>query len=158
MGLRVLVVEDEALLAMLVEEYLDELGCEVAGVAMRLDEALEQARTLAVDVAVLDVNLAGQASYVVAEVLRERGVPVVFATGYGAAGLPENLKGTPLLPKPFQCEQLADALSAACGGWPASSVTAMRPASHDAARDEADERGAGAPGAGERDRLRHRHR
>ena len=98
MGLRVLVVEDEAVLAMLVEEYLDELGCEVAGMAMRLDEAVAQARTLAVDVAVLDVNLAGQASYLVAEVLRERGVPVVFATGYGAAGIPENLKGTPCFP------------------------------------------------------------
>lgn len=116
-GLRVLVVEDEALIAMLVEEYLDELGCEVAGVAGRLEEALEKARTLApLDLAVLDVNLAGRLSYPVASVLRERGVALVFATGYGGAGLPEDLRGVPVLSKPFERDQLAEVLSAARHG------------------------------------------
>lgn len=115
-GLRVLVVEDEAMVSMLVEEFLDELGCEVAGVASRLDDALEKARTLALDAAVLDVNLAGQMSYPVAEVLRARDVAFVFATGYGLAGLPAGLRGAPVLAKPFHCEQLAGALDAARRG------------------------------------------
>ena len=112
-GTRVLVVEDEALVSMLVEEYLDELGCEVVAVSPRLEDALEKARTLALDAAVLDVNLAGRLSYPVAELLRSRGVPFVFATGYGVAGLPEGLHGAPVLAKPFQQDQLAAALCAA---------------------------------------------
>lgn len=114
-GTRVLVVEDEALVSMLVEAYLDELGCEVVGVAPRLEDALEKARTLALDAAVLDVNLAGRLSYPVAELLRSRGVPFVFATGYGMAGLPEALRGMPVLAKPFRQDQLAAALCASRG-------------------------------------------
>ena len=109
-GTRVLVVEDEALVSMLVEEYLDELGCEVVGVASRLEDALEKARALALDAAVLDVNLAGRLSYPVAELLRARGVPFVFATGYGLSGLPDELRGAPVLAKPFRQDQLAAAL------------------------------------------------
>lgn len=112
-GLRVLVVEDEALVSMLVEEYLDDLGCEVVAVASRLDDALEKARTLVLDAAVLDVNLAGRLSYSVAEVLHARGLLTVFATGYGAAGLPATFSDAPILTKPFRQEQLAEALSAA---------------------------------------------
>ena len=112
-GARVLVVEDEALVAMLVEEYLDELGCQVVAVAPRLEDAQELARTLALDAAVLDVNLAGRLSYPVAEVLRARGVPFVFATGYGLAGLPDALRGVPVLSKPFRQDQFAAALEAA---------------------------------------------
>ena len=110
-GLRVLVVEDEALISMLIEEYLEELGCEVVGMAARLEDAVEKACTLALDLAVLDVNLAGRLSYPVADALRARGVPVVFATGYGTEGLPVELHGAAVLSKPFQQVQLAEALS-----------------------------------------------
>ncbi len=115
-GLRVLVVEDEWLVAMLVEEYLNDLGCEVVGSASRLEDALEKARTLPIDIAVLDVNLAGKLSYPVAEVLRKRNVPFLLATGYGVAALPDALRGTPVLAKPFVQDQLAAALQAARDG------------------------------------------
>ncbi|HEY0206881.1 MAG TPA: response regulator [Acetobacteraceae bacterium] len=110
-GLRVLVVEDEALVSMLIEDFLEELGCEVVGVASRLEDAMENARTLELDAAVLDVNLAGHLSYPVAQALRARGVPVVFATGYGTEGLPVELQQFAVLSKPFRQEQLAKALS-----------------------------------------------
>lgn len=109
-GLRVMVVEHEVLLAMWVEDVLEEIGCEVLATASRLEDAVGKAQALAMDVAALDVNQAGRLSYPVAEVLRARGIPFVFATGYGAAGLPERLQGVPTLPKPFQPDQLAEAL------------------------------------------------
>lgn len=115
-GTRVLVVEDEAFVALLVEEYLAELGCTVVGTASRLEEALKMARTLLLDVAVLDVNLAGKLSYPVAEVLRARNIPFVFATGYGTVGLPDGLRHAPVLAKPFRQEQLGEVLRVAMAG------------------------------------------
>lgn len=109
-GLRVMVVEDEALLAMWLEDVLEEMGCEVVATASRLEDAMDKAQALAMDVALLDVNLAGQLSYPVAKILRARSIPFVFASGYGAAGLPNELQDVPMLPKPFQPDQLADAL------------------------------------------------
>ena len=114
-GTRVLVVEDEALISMMLEDYLLEIGCRVVGTAGRLEEALEMARRVSMDVAVLDVNLAGKVSYPVAEVLRGRNIPFLFATGYGTAGLPVGLRGTPILSKPFLLDQLEKALSVATG-------------------------------------------
>lgn len=111
-GLRVMLVEDEALVSMLVEDFLEGLGCELVAVASRLEDALEKARTVELDAAVLDVNLAGDMSYPVAEALRRRAVPFVFATGYGTASLPEELRTAPVLPKPFRQGQLAEALLA----------------------------------------------
>ncbi|MFO1024990.1 MAG: response regulator [Acetobacteraceae bacterium] len=110
-GIRVLVVEDEALIAMVIEEQLAELGCEVSG-ASRLEEAMEKAKILPLDAAVLDVNLAGMLSYPVAQILHARGVPFVFATGYGVQGLPPELSGVPVLSKPFGQQELAAALHA----------------------------------------------
>ena len=110
-GLRILVVEDEAVVSMLIEDFLEELGCEVVAMASRLEDAMENARTLELDAAVLDVNLAGRLSYPVAQALRARGVPVVFATGYGTEGLPVELQQSAVLSKPFRQEQLAKALS-----------------------------------------------
>jgi CheY-like chemotaxis protein len=112
-GTRVLVVEDESILAMLIEMHLDDLGCKVVGSASRLQEALEKARLLELDIGLLDVNLAGEMSYPVASVLRARNVPVVFATGYGLSGLPVELHDAPVLTKPFLQAQLAEALLAA---------------------------------------------
>jgi CheY-like chemotaxis protein len=114
-GLRVLVVEDEPIVAMLVEEYLEDLGCKVVAVATRLNDALKQARTLDLDAGVLDVNLAGELSYPVAEVLRDRTVPFLFATGYGSAGKPTSMFDAPVLSKPFRMKQLAEILLKVCG-------------------------------------------
>lgn len=112
-GLRVLVVEDESLVSMVIEDCLDVLGCKVVGTASRLEEALEKAASLAIDAALLDVNLAGRLSYPVAEVLRARGLPFIFATGYGTDGVPPDLRDAPVLAKPLALQQLAAALRAA---------------------------------------------
>lgn len=116
-GLRILVVEDEWLLATIVEEYLNNLGCEVVGSAARLEDALEKARTLSFDIALLDVNLAGTPSFPVAEMLRERNVPFLFVTAYGLSALPVALRDTPVLAKPFVQDELAKALQAARHGF-----------------------------------------
>ncbi|HEY0203034.1 MAG TPA: response regulator [Acetobacteraceae bacterium] len=114
--MRVLVVEDEAIVSMLLEEFLEEMGCEITATASRFDDALEKARSLTLDLALLDVNLAGRLSYPVAELLLGRGVPVVFSTGYGASALPDALHGVTVLSKPFRHNQLAAAMQAAREG------------------------------------------
>src|SRR3954464_66381 len=79
-GLRVLVVEDEMMVSMLIEDMLADLGCSVVGPASRLDEAMQLAKEAALDCAVLDVNLGAQPIFPLADVLREKGVPFAFAT------------------------------------------------------------------------------
>jgi CheY-like chemotaxis protein len=93
-GTRVLVVEDEALIAVL------------------LEDGLAKAASLQIDVAILDMNLAGKLSYPIGEVLAARNIPFIFATGYGASALPEALAGTPVLAKPFEPARLEQVLRA----------------------------------------------
>jgi CheY-like chemotaxis protein len=112
-ALRVLVVEDEMLVAMNIEDMLVDLGHEVIALASRLETALAFARDATFDVAMLDVNLAGQASFPVAEVLRARGIPYLFATGYGIQGIAEAYRGAPVLQKPFRAKDLEESLRAA---------------------------------------------
>ncbi|WP_244476591.1 MULTISPECIES: response regulator [unclassified Methylobacterium] len=100
-GRRVLLVEDESLVAMLAEDMLMDLGCEVV-LAMRLDKALALARTETFDAAVLDVNLGEARSYPIADVLFERSLPFLFATGYGTQGLERAYQSVPVLQKPYQ--------------------------------------------------------
>jgi len=109
-GLRVLVVEDEMMVSMLIEDMLTDLGCAIVGPASRLDEAMELARATEFDCAVLDVNLGGQPIFPVADLLRERGRPFAFATGYGDAGLRDQDRGAPVLQKPFREGDLARVL------------------------------------------------
>ena len=103
---RVMVVEDEILIGMLLEDMLGDLGYEVAATASRVDEAAKLARDIQIDAAILDVNLNGQEVYPVAEILVGRGIPFVFATGYGERGLPSAYQKSPTLQKPFQQETL----------------------------------------------------
>lgn len=114
-GLRVLVIEDEAMVAFLIEDMLGEMGHEVGAVASRVQQGLELAKTGAFDFAIVDVNLDGQPSYPIAEILAERGVPFVFATGYGARGLDARFAGTPVLAKPFVMADLQRVLSHVVG-------------------------------------------
>jgi CheY-like chemotaxis protein len=107
-GLRVLVVEDEALVALLLEDMLAELGHEVIGPVAQLAKALEIARHEELDIAILDVSLNGGNTYSVAEALGARGIPFVFATGYGRAALVEPYTDAPLLQKPFRQSDLQD--------------------------------------------------
>lgn len=110
-GRRVLVVEDEVLVSMLIEDVLAELGCEAVSTATRVPQALDLVSREAFDIAILDRNLAGQAVYPVADELARRGVPFIFATGYGDRGLREDYKERPMLQKPFRLDELARAIA-----------------------------------------------
>jgi len=107
-GKTILVVEDEPLVAMMVEDMLIELGAIVIGPASTLAEALELAGQGGFDAALLDVNLNGERSHAVAELLTARGTPFVYATGYGSAG--EYQHDAEVLAKPYQGEQMEAAL------------------------------------------------
>jgi CheY-like chemotaxis protein len=110
-GRRVLVVEDEMLVAMLLEDMLADLGCTVVGPAARVEQALAMIETAAsLDAAVLDLNINGQKSYPVADALVAGGVPFVFATGYGPHSLMNGYSWFPLLQKPFKRLELGKAL------------------------------------------------
>jgi CheY-like chemotaxis protein len=110
--LRILIVEDEMLVAMNIEDMLLDLGHEVAGIASRLAPALSLAGEASIDAAMLDVNLAGENSFPVADLLAARGIPFVFATGYGVQGIEERYRGRPLLQKPFRASDLGPILAA----------------------------------------------
>jgi CheY-like chemotaxis protein len=112
-GKRVLLVEDEMMIRMLLEGMLDDLGHIVAGEAGAIDEALALAKSADFDIALLDVNLNGRPITPVVEILIKRGLPFVFASGYGQGGVPEPYRGSPVLQKPFQVEALAAAINAA---------------------------------------------
>jgi CheY-like chemotaxis protein len=110
-SLKVFLVEDEAMIRMMVVDMLEELGHTIAAEAGHLDKAIELARSTDFDFAILDVNLAGKNITPVAEVVKARGLPLVFATGYGAAGIPEEFRGYRALQKPFQIEELQKILA-----------------------------------------------
>jgi CheY-like chemotaxis protein len=111
---RILVVEDEAMICMLLEDMVLDCGGEIVGPVARFDDALELARKAEFGVAVLDLNLNGTLSYPIAEVIRQRGIPVIFATGYGADGLLDRFRDCPTLQKPFSQQDFAEAVAAAC--------------------------------------------
>lgn len=112
-GLSVLLVEDEFIIALLLEEMLRDLGYRVLGPVARLGKALEMARREGVDAAILDINLNGEEVYPVAETLAARGIPFVFVTGYGRDRLRAPYCNSPTLPKPFRRGDLQDALAMA---------------------------------------------
>lgn len=113
-GLRIIVVEDEMIIALMLQDMLAELGHSVVGVAGRLDSALGLAREAEADLAILDVNLGGEDSLPVAQVLAERGVPFLFATGYGSPAHDAPYQDTITLNKPFEMNDLSRALHRLC--------------------------------------------
>jgi CheY-like chemotaxis protein len=110
---RVLVVEDDVMIRMLIEDMLTDLGFELAAEASKVHEALAAVQSAEIDVAILDVNLSGETTGPVAEALAAQGTPFVFATGYGEHGLPEQFRDRPLLKKPFQIDSLKRVLDTA---------------------------------------------
>jgi CheY-like chemotaxis protein len=111
-GCRILVIEDEMLVAMMIEAVLDEAACRIVGPFGRLSQALKSAQEDAIDVALLDVNLHGEQVFPVADALAARGIPFVFVTGYGAGGLPLRFKDSPVLTKPYRPAAVLAALTA----------------------------------------------
>jgi DNA-binding response OmpR family regulator len=101
---RILVVDDEPLISMLMEDWLAELGCEVVGPASSVEQGLDIAGNAQLDAAILDVNLAGNNSYALANALKQRGVPFAFATGDGSVDAAAGFANPILLPKPFDFE------------------------------------------------------
>jgi CheY-like chemotaxis protein len=101
---RILVLEDDPLIAFMVRDWLAELGYETAGPAPSVRSALNIIAASEVDGAILDVTLDGEDCYPVADALLERGVPIAFATGYGAKGVAPRFKDALMLPKPYGFE------------------------------------------------------
>jgi CheY-like chemotaxis protein len=112
-GVRVLIIEDETLIALLLEDMLTDLGCTILGSTSTVEAAIEMMDRTPPDIAVLDINLGGEKSYAVAEALAKRGVKFVFSTGYTDGRLEPPWRDRPVLQKPFGQEQLAVALDVA---------------------------------------------
>jgi CheY-like chemotaxis protein len=111
-----LLVEDEALIRMMVAGMIEELGQTVAAEAGNIADALNLAQSAQFRVALLDINLAGHRIDPVAEIIERRGLPFIFSSGYGAKGLPAKFYDRPVLQKPFLIERLVEAIEAAVGG------------------------------------------
>ena len=115
-GTRVLLVEDEMLVAMLLEDALKELGCTVVGPISRVEAAENTIVAERFDCALLDINLRGKPVYPLAELLAKRSVPFGFVTGYGGGGVPAPFAGHPVLQKPFLTRDLAAVLTRLIAG------------------------------------------
>ncbi|MBE9607064.1 response regulator [Acetobacteraceae bacterium H6797] len=111
-GKNILIVEDEMIVAMDLEDSLRRHGAKVIGPALRLKTALDLAGSAAIDAAVLDVNLNGERSYPVAQLLLERGIPFLFATGYGHVEQEMRFAEVPLLKKPYRSQEVVARLEA----------------------------------------------
>lgn len=113
-----MLAEDEFHILLLLEDMLGSLGCEIVETASNLNSALDRAERCDIDAAVLDVNLAGQAVYPVAEALKRRNIPMVFCSGYGKSGIDPAWADYPVVQKPFGETLLARALKQAVSPAP----------------------------------------
>ncbi len=112
----VLLVEDEVMIRMMVADMLEELGYAIVAEAGDIDEGVRLVQATDFDIAILDVNVNGKVISPVAEAIQMRGIPFVFATGYGVQGVPERFRDRPTLQKPFQIETLARTIEATLKG------------------------------------------
>jgi CheY-like chemotaxis protein len=106
----VLLVEDETLIRMMIADMVEELGHTIVAEAGNMTEALALAQTADFEIAVLDINVGGARIEPVADVIAGRRLPFIFASGYGAAGVPEQFRDRPTLQKPFPKERLGTAI------------------------------------------------
>lgn len=109
-GRRVLVVDDETLITMLIEDMLTDLGCATVGPAHQLNEALGLAREADFDCAILDLNLNGASTAPVAKALQARNIPFAFVSGYAVSDLGPDFEAAPVLQKPFNAQDIAAVL------------------------------------------------
>ena len=106
-------VEDEVMIRMMVADMLEELGYHVAAEAGEIGEAIRLVQSTDFDLAILDVNVNGKVISPVADLIKARNRPFIFATGYGSSGLPEEYRDRPALQKPFQLETLGKVIDMA---------------------------------------------
>ncbi|WP_246401299.1 response regulator [Rhizobium hidalgonense] len=111
---RILIVEDEFLIAMLLEDLLSRMGHHVVACVARVDEAMKFVDQPDIDFAILDINLGGEKSFPVATLLRRRKIPFIFATGYGTEGLADEFRDELALRKPYDPLDLERAIAQAC--------------------------------------------
>lgn len=111
-SLRLFIVEDEYLLLTLLQEFIAELGHQVEAATCDFDAALVMAQKANFDVAILDVNLAGTLVWPVADIVKQRGRPIIVTTGYNERALPDDLD-CPVLQKPYRVSDLGQALELA---------------------------------------------
>ena len=104
---RILIVEDEMMVEMFLKDMLVDIGHEVVASKRSFNEGMEVAQSAQFDFAILDVNLRGVASFAIADVLRERRIPFVFATGYGKIGIHDRFADIAVLSKPFSIKLLS---------------------------------------------------
>jgi CheY-like chemotaxis protein len=116
--LRILLVEDEALLLLMIADMVEELGHHVVAKAGSIEQAATVVQSANFDLAILDVNVADRPITPIAAIIADRGLPFVFATGYGASALPEMFRDRPHLKKPFLLSQLRIAIDEAVNGRP----------------------------------------
>jgi DNA-binding NtrC family response regulator len=107
---RVLIVEDEAMIRMMLADMLADIGHDVAAEAATLAEARRCAEETDFDFAILDVNLNGEQIFPVVDIIGRRNLPFLLSTGYGANGLPEAYRSAPVLQKPFELDRLRAAI------------------------------------------------
>jgi len=119
-GLRAFVVEDETLVAIFLEDLLEELGCTVVGSAGQVPRALCLIEALQPDIAVIDINLAGEEAYPIASALCRQRIPFIFATGYGDGRVHPDWRHCPVIQKPYHKTDLQRAMTQAL----ASSINA----------------------------------
>ncbi|MFT4121664.1 response regulator [Bradyrhizobium sp.] len=115
-GRSVFLVEDEVMIRMMVADMLEELGYSIAAEAGDVTEAMRLAQSTDFDLAILDVNVNGRVISPVADLIKAKGCPFIFATGYGSSGLPEQYRDRPALQKPFQLDALGKTIEAALRG------------------------------------------
>lgn len=114
-GLRILLIEDEVVIAMTAEDMLEEIGCVVTAQATNFNDAMDRAATDDFDLALLDINLNGTMSLPVARLLREIGKPFIFTTGYGNVGLDSEFNDVVVVSKPYTIRSLGNAIRSATG-------------------------------------------
>ena len=111
----IFLVEDEALIRMMLAEMVEELGHRVVAEAGNVEDGLALAETAIFDLAILDINIAGRSISRVAEIIARRGLPFIFVSGYGPAGRPEAFRERPALPKPVLISNLSQTISLILG-------------------------------------------
>jgi putative addiction module CopG family antidote len=115
-GTRIIIVEDDVMISLALQDIATDLGCTVVGTATRIPQALALLEELRVDVAILDINLGGATADRVANAAVTRGIPIVFATGYGKSGVPAHLQGWPVISKPYTARDVEHGILAALKG------------------------------------------